>query len=345
MSKLCLKNINKKYDEKEVLDSFNLETKDNEFIVIVGPSGCGKTTLLRIISGLEEITNGQIYINTKNVNDIEPQNREVSMVFQNYALYPTMNVYENIAFPLVISKTKEDIIDKKVHEMSKKLEIENLLDRLPKQLSGGEKQRVAIGRAMIKNPKIYLFDEPLSNLDALIRDKMRTEIKKLHRNTKAVFLYVTHDQNEAMSLGDRIVVMKDGKIQQIDTPTNIYNDPKNLFVAEFIGSPRINVIRKKDLYDCLIKLDNYNSKNIYAIRPEDIKIEKTDNNSLGKIVLREILGKEVRYHVQLKKEKIIVCDIIDDDKNLLNENEYVNCSVKNDKVYIFNKKTEERVNM
>ena len=345
MSKLCLKNINKKYDKKNVLEAFNLETKDNEFIVIVGPSGCGKTTLLRIISGLEESTNGDIFIDKKNVNDVEPQNREVSMVFQNYALYPTMNVYENIAFPLVINKTKEDIIDKKVHEMSRKLEIENLLDRLPKQLSGGEKQRVAIGRAMIKNPKIYLFDEPLSNLDALIRDKMRSELKKLHRNTKAIFLYVTHDQNEAMSLGDRIVVMKDGEIQQIDTPTNIYNDPTNLFVAEFIGSPRINVIRKKDLYDWLIKSDNYNSKNIYAIRPEDIKIEKTDKNSLGKIVLREILGKEVRYHVQLKNEKIIVCDIISNYKNLLNENDYVNCSIKNDKLYIFNKKTEERVNM
>ncbi len=342
MAKLCLKNINKKYDKKIVLESFNLETKDNEFIIIVGPSGSGKTTLLRIISGLEETNNGDIFIDKNNVNNVEPQYREVSMVFQNYALYPTMNVYENIAFPLVINKTKGKIIDKKVHEISKKLEIEDLLDRVPKQLSGGEKQRVAIGRAMIKNPKIYLFDEPLSNLDVLIRDKMRTELKKLHRNTKAVFLYVTHDQNEAMSLGDRIVVMKEGKIQQIDTPENIYNNPKNLFVAEFIGSSRINVVRKKELFDCLINKNNYNSKYIYAIRPEDIKIEKTNDKSLGKIVMREILGKEVRYHVQLKKGKITVCDIINYN-NLLNENDYVKCSLKNDKLYIFNKKSEEKV--
>lgn len=343
MSKIYLENITKKYNEKEVLKSFDFKSNNNEFVVIVGPSGCGKTTLLRLISGLEDLTSGNIIINNKNVNEVEPKYREVSMVFQNYALYPTMNVYENIAFPLTVNKVSKDIINENVLKMAKKLEIEDLLDRLPKNLSGGEKQRVAIGRAMIKNPKIYLFDEPLSNLDALIRDKMRTELKRLHKKTNATFLYVTHDQNEAMSLGDRIIVMRAGKIQQIDTPSNIYKNPKNLFVAEFIGSPKINIIKSKEMYEWLLNDTKYQKNFIYTIRPEDISIVKTDITSSGKIILREILGKEVRYHIQYKKEKIIVCDIITDEKELLNENDYVKCFCKNNKISIFNKLTEERV--
>lgn len=345
MSKICLKDVTKKYNEEEVIKSFNFKSNNNEFVVIVGPSGCGKTTLLRLISGLEDVTSGNIIINNKNVDDIEPKSREVSMVFQNYALYPTMNVYDNIAFPLTVNKIKKEIIDKKVHDMARKLEIENLLDRLPKSLSGGEKQRVAIGRAMIKKPKIYLFDEPLSNLDVLIRDKMRTELKRLHKSSNAIFLYVTHDQNEAMSLGDRIIVMKDGIIQQIDTPSNIYNNPSNLFVAEFIGTPKINIIKNKDMYEWLFNETTFKKNLIYTVRSEDIGIEKTNIDISGKIILREILGKEVRYHVQYKKEKIIVCDIITDEKKLFSEDDNVKCFIKKEKIFIFDKLTEKRVNI
>ena len=221
---------------------FNLEIQDKEFIIFVGPSGCGKSTTLRMIAGLEEISKGEMYIGGRLINDVPPKDRDIAMVFQSYALYPHMTVYKNIAFGLELRKTPKDEIDKRVHEAAKILEIEHLLDRKPKALSGGQRQRVALGRAMVRNPAVFLLDEPLSNLDAKLRTSMRTEIIKLHKKLATTFIYVTHDQTEAMTMGDRIVVMKDGIIQQVDTPQNLYDMPCNMFVAGFIGSPQMNFL-------------------------------------------------------------------------------------------------------
>ena len=270
---------------------FNLEIQDKEFIIFVGPSGCGKSTTLRMIAGLEEISKGEMYIGGRLINDVPPKDRDIAMVFQSYALYPHMTVYKNIAFGLELRKTPKDEIDKRVHEAAKILEIEHLLDRKPKALSGGQRQRVALGRAMVRNPAVFLLDEPLSNLDAKLRTSMRTEIIKLHKKLATTFIYVTHDQTEAMTMGDRIVVMKDGIIQQVDTPQNLYDMPCNMFVAGFIGSPQMNfldgtLIKKGELYGVDLggdviplpkektadgKLDAYVGKKIkMGVRPEDI---------------------------------------------------------------------------
>ena len=237
MAKVSLRNIVKEYpgnDNVQAVKNFNLEIEDKEFIILVGPSGCGKSTTLRMIAGLEEITSGELIIDDKLCNEVEPKDRDIAMVFQNYALYPHMTVYKNIAFGLQLRKMPKDEIDKRVHEAAKILEIEHLLERKPKALSGGQRKRVALGRAMVRNPKVFLLDEPLSNLDAKLRNSMRTEITKLHKKLGTTFIYVTHDQTEAMTMGDRIVVMKDGVIQQTDTPQNLYNYPTNLFVAGFM---------------------------------------------------------------------------------------------------------------
>ena len=236
MSSVTLKNLVKSYDgKKNVIDNINLEIKDKEFIVLVGSSGCGKSTILRLISGLEEITSGEIIIDNKIVNNTHPKDRDIAFVFQSYALYPHMSVYENIAFGLKMRKYPKDEIDKKVREAAESLNLGELLDRKPKQLSGGQRQRVALGRAIVRNPKVFLMDEPLSNLDANLRVQMRSEIKKLHKKLQTTFVYVTHDQTEALTMGDRIVVLDKGQIQQVDTPEVIYNNPKNKFVAGFIG--------------------------------------------------------------------------------------------------------------
>ena len=238
MANLSLRHINKIYDNKvQAVFDFNLEIQDKEFIVLVGPSGCGKSTTLRMIAGLEDITNGELYIDDKLVNDVAPKNREIAMVFQSYALYPFMTVYENMAFGLQIRKTNKDEIDRRVRAAAKALEIEQYLDRKPKALSGGQRQRVALGRAIVRNAKVFLMDEPLSNLDAKLRVQMRSEIIRLHKNIGATTIYVTHDQTEAMTMASRIVIMKDGYIQQIGTPKEIYQNPVNMFVAGFIGSP------------------------------------------------------------------------------------------------------------
>ena len=243
MASLSLKNINKTYPNGFVaVKDFNLEIADKEFIIFVGPSGCGKSTTLRMIAGLEEITGGELWIADKLVNDVEPKDRDIAMVFQNYALYPHMSVYDNMAFGLKLRKTPKDQIDKLVHEAARILGIEQLLDRKPKALSGGQRQRVAMGRAIVRNPKVFLMDEPLSNLDAKLRGQMRIEISKLHQRLEATMVYVTHDQTEAMTLGTRIVVMKDGVIQQVDSPQNLYDKPGNKFVAGFIGAPQMNLI-------------------------------------------------------------------------------------------------------
>ena len=246
MASLSLKNVTKVYPNGFVgVKDFNLEIADKEFIIFVGPSGCGKSTTLRMIAGLEEISSGELKIGDKVVNDVEPKDRDIAMVFQNYALYPHMSVYDNMAFGLKLRKVPKAEIDKLVHEAAKILDIEHLLDRKPKALSGGQRQRVAMGRAIVREPKVFLMDEPLSNLDAKLRVQMRIEISKLHQRLGTTIIYVTHDQTEAMTLGTRIVVLKDGVIQQVDTPQNLYDKPANKFVAGFIGSPQMNLIDAK----------------------------------------------------------------------------------------------------
>lgn len=241
MSSVSLKNVYKKYSGGVVaVSDFNLEVEDKEFIILVGPSGCGKSTTLRMIAGLEEISEGELYIDGRLCNDVPPKERDIAMVFQNYALYPHMTVFENMSFGLKLRKTPKDEIRRRVDEAAKVLEIEHLLDRKPAALSGGQRQRVALGRAIVRNPKVFLLDEPLSNLDAKLRTQMRTELTKLHQRLATTFIYVTHDQVEAMTMGTRIVVMKDGFMQQVSTPQELYDCPVNLFVATFIGSPQMN---------------------------------------------------------------------------------------------------------
>ena len=243
MAELQLKNIYKIYSGGvTAVSDFCLDIDDKEFIVLVGPSGCGKSTTLRMIAGLEEISKGELYIDGKLMNDVAPKDRDIAMVFQNYALYPHMTVFDNMAFGLKLRKTPKDEIKKRVHEAAKILDIEHLLERKPKALSGGQRQRVALGRSIVRSPKVFLMDEPLSNLDAKLRVAMRTEINKLHKKLETTFIYVTHDQTEAMTMGTRIIVMKDGIVQQVDTPANLYNKPCNMFTAGFIGSPQMNFI-------------------------------------------------------------------------------------------------------
>ena len=252
MADLQLKSIYKRFaGNVTAVSDFTLDIADKEFIILVGPSGCGKSTTLRMIAGLEEISDGELYIDGKLVNDVAPKDRDIAMVFQNYALYPHMSVFENMAFGLKLRKTPKAEIKARVEEAAKILDIEHLLDRKPKALSGGQRQRVALGRAIVRNPKVFLMDEPLSNLDAKLRVAMRTEINKLHKKLQTTFIYVTHDQTEAMTMGTRIVVMKDGLIQQVDTPANLYTKPCNMFVAGFIGSPQMNFIDAT-----LVKKDN-----------------------------------------------------------------------------------------
>ena len=246
MAEVILKNVTKVYEGGQVAaKDINIEVKDKEFVVLVGPSGCGKSTTLRMIAGLEEITEGELFIDGKKVNDVSPKDRDIAMVFQNYALYPHMSVYENMAFGLKLRKFDKEEIKERVNEAAMILGLEDYLDRKPKALSGGQRQRVAVGRAIVRKPKVFLFDEPLSNLDAKLRVQMRTEISKLHQSLGATMIYVTHDQTEAMTMGDRIVIMKDGVVNQIDTPLKLYNKPANRFVAGFIGSPAMNFIKGK----------------------------------------------------------------------------------------------------
>ncbi len=250
MASLSLRNVYKRYPGGvTAVSDFNLEIKDKEFIILVGPSGCGKSTTLRMVAGLEEISDGEVYIGDRLVNDVAPKDRDIAMVFQNYALYPHMTVFDNMAFGLKLRKTPKDEIKRRVEEAARILDIEHLLERKPKALSGGQRQRVALGRAIVREPKVFLLDEPLSNLDAKLRAQMRTEISKLHQRLGTTFIYVTHDQTEAMTMGTRIVVMKSGLVQQVDTPQNLYLYPCNLFVAGFIGSPQMNFIESKLIKD------------------------------------------------------------------------------------------------
>ena len=320
MASISLNHIKKVYPgDIEVISDLNLQIKDKEFVVLVGPSGCGKSTTLRMIAGLEEISDGEMYIGDRKVNDVAPKDRDIAMVFQNYALYPHMTVYKNMAFALKLRKTPKDEIDRKVHEAAKVLDIEHLLNRKPKQLSGGQRQRVALGRAMVRDPAVFLLDEPLSNLDAKLRTQMRTEIIKLHQKLDTTFVYVTHDQTEAMTMGDRIVVMKGGEIQQADTPQTLYDHPCNLFVAGFIGSPQMNFMdaelgRDADGYKLTFAdqslhfagsdaLSEYVGKTVvFGIRPENLHTsgEKFTQNAAHTLTMHvdiaELMGAEIYAH-------------------------------------------------
>ena len=290
MSSVVLKNLVKSYDgKKNIIDNINLEIKDKEFIVLVGSSGCGKSTILRLISGLEEVTSGEILIDDKVVNNTHPKDRDIAFVFQSYALYPHMSVYENIAFGLKMRKYPKNKIDVKVREVAKALNLEDLLERKPRQLSGGQRQRVALGRAIVRNPKVFLMDEPLSNLDANLRVQMRSEIKRLHQKLKTTFIYVTHDQTEALTMGDRIVVLDKGKIQQADTPEEIYNNPKNKFVAGFIGQMNfINVNVNNGVFKIEDK-EFRTGKNISGVCTVAIRAEKMTNGSVDIWVKPDII--------------------------------------------------------
>ena len=327
MAKVELKGISKVYDENvRAVDNANIVVEDKEFVVLVGPSGCGKSTTLRMIAGLEDITEGELYIDGELMNDVPPKDRNIAMVFQNYALYPHMSVYENMAFGLRIKKVEKSEIDRRVHEAAKTLDIEKFLERKPKALSGGQRQRVAVGRAIVRNPKVFLFDEPLSNLDAKLRVQMRAELSDLHLRLNATMIYVTHDQVEAMTMANKIVVMKDGKIQQIGSPLFLYNHPVNKFVAGFIGSPPMNFLIVKVLdeggkivleegsfkvmpiaeHSAFLK--KYVGKEVYfGIRPEDLNYSEKpgENNIHVKITVVEPLGADIHLWLVTSTQPLI----------------------------------------
>ena len=333
MASISLKNVYKIFDDgTTAVNDFSLEINDREFIILVGPSGCGKSTTLRMIAGLEDITKGELKIGDRIVNDVAPKDRDIAMVFQSYALYPHMTVYKNMAFGLELRKVPKDEIDKRVREAAKVLDIEHLLKRKPRALSGGQRQRVALGRAMVRSPSVFLLDEPLSNLDAKLRTTMRTEIKKLHQKLETTFIYVTHDQTEAMTMGDRIVVMKDGIIQQVDTPQNLYRHPYNMFVAGFIGSPQMNFldatvsVRDNGVFLVLANdelnvtdafsgndaVASYNEKTVkVGIRPEDVTVDgaflsaNTDKVITAKLEVSEMTGSQSFLYLDYAGQKLV----------------------------------------
>ena len=365
MASLSLKNVCKVYPNGfEAVKDFNLEVEDQEFIIFVGPSGCGKSTTLRMIAGLEEISSGEFYIDGKLMNDVEPKDRDIAMVFQNYALYPHMTVFDNMAFGLKLRKVPKDEIKKKVEEAAKILDLEKLLDRKPKALSGGQRQRVAMGRAIVRNPKVFLMDEPLSNLDAKLRVQMRSEIASLHNRLKATIIYVTHDQTEAMTLGTRIVVLKDGVIMQVDSPQKLYNEPNNLFVAGFIGSPQMNFIdavckvegervtlnfektsvvlppaKAKKLID-----GGYNGKTVVmGIRPEDIGDSQIEIEAHKDAVFEtdvtgyELLGSEVLLYFNVAGTAMTAKV---DSRTTARMGDHITLAIDPEKIHCFDKETE-----
>ena len=366
MSSLSLDKITKVYPNGfEAVKEFNLEIADKEFIIFVGPSGCGKTTTLRMIAGLEDISSGVLKIDDKIMNDVEPKDRDIAMVFQNYALYPHMTVYDNMAFGLKLRKVPKDEIDKRVREAAKILDLDRLLDRKPKALSGGQRQRVAMGRAIVRSPKVFLMDEPLSNLDAKLRVQMRTEIAKLHQRLGTTFIYVTHDQTEAMTLGTRIVVMKDGVIQQVDSPQNLYDKPYNLFVAGFMGSPQMNfldaVVSVEGSDVCLtvagkpIKLPadkakalidgGYNGKTVtMGIRPEHINDAALNGATEAtydcKVEVYELLGAEVFLYFELDGTPVTARV---DPKTAARPGDIVTFAIDVSRIHVFDKDTELKI--
>ena len=318
MANIKFSKVHKSFGTNKIISDFNLEGNEDEFLVLVGPSGCGKSTLLRMIAGLEKIDEGEIYINDQLINTLHPSKRQTAMVFQSYALYPHMNVYENMSFGLKIEKKSKEEIETKVMHAAKILKIEELLERKPKQLSGGQRQRVAIGRAITRNPKIFLFDEPLSNLDAALRAEMRVEISKLHKQIKTNMIYVTHDQVEAMTLADRIVILNHGNIEQVGNPDEIYNDPANVFVAQFIGTPKMNILKinSEDVITnnqinflgnkVFIEGINFSKKNYYfGIRPEHFSVSDENEYKFEPTIdLIENLGNEKIAYIKTNQYEI-----------------------------------------
>jgi len=368
MASVKLKGIYKRYPGGvTAVNDFNLDIEDREFIILVGPSGCGKTTTLRMVAGLEEISEGELYIGDKLVNDVAPKDRDIAMVFQNYALYPHMSVFDNMAFGLKLRKMPKDEIKRRVLEAAKILDIEHLLERRPKALSGGQRQRVALGRAIVRDPKVFLMDEPLSNLDAKLRVQMRTEISKLHQRLQTTFIYVTHDQTEALTMGTRIVVMKDGYIQQVDTPTNLYERPVNMFVAGFIGSPQMNFVnarvekRGEEIHLLFgkedIKLPEGKAKKlegseyvgrevVIGIRPEDIHDEAiylesmADSVVSAKVEVVEMLGSETLLYT-------VVGDVDFtarvNPRTKARAGDVIKLALDTNKIHIFDKETEKTI--
>ena len=368
MAEVILKNICKSYDNGfNAVKNVNIDIEDKEFVVLVGPSGCGKSTTLRMIAGLEDISDGELYIGDKLVNDIDPKDRDIAMVFQNYALYPHLSVYDNMAFALKLRKMPKDEIDKKVKEAAKILDLGHLLDRKPKALSGGQRQRVALGRAIVRNPKVFLMDEPLSNLDAKLRNQMRAELIKLRQRIDTTFIYVTHDQTEAMTLGDRIVIMKDGIVQQVGTPQEVFDHPANIFVAGFIGMPQMNmfdaklveqsgkysvelggvsIILSEEKQAALAK-NNVKSQEItLGIRPEHITLAEAGKDAItGKVDVSEMMGSAIHLHVNAcGRDTIIIVQTMDltggEDLSIGSE---ISFAFGGNAVHVFNKETGENL--
>ena len=367
MAEVRLKKVEKQYPNGfKAVHGIDLDIKDGEFMVFVGPSGCAKSTTLRMIAGLEEITGGEVYIGDRLVNDVPPKDRGISMVFQNYALYPHMTVYENMSFGLKLKKTPKEEIDRRVREAAEKLEITELLDRKPKEMSGGQRQRVALGRAIVRNPDVFLFDEPLSNLDAKLRVSMRLRIIQLHKELKTTMIYVTHDQVEAMTMGDRITVMRSGRIMQVDTPLNLYHYPANKFVAGFIGSPTMNLIDGElkeengkiyfSLDGTLIeilgkkanKLKSHIGKKVtFGIRPESITVaEKEDSVSKkGKVSVVEQMGNEEYIYFSLGNYQLTCRMNVEGIDDLSNQKVEKIFRFDTTKAHIFDIETEENISL
>ena len=367
MAEVRLKKVEKQYPNGfKAVHGIDLDIKDGEFMVFVGPSGCAKSTTLRMIAGLEDITGGEVYIGDRLVNDVPPKDRGISMVFQNYALYPHMTVYENMSFGLKLKKTPKDEIDRRVREAAEKLEITELLDRKPKEMSGGQRQRVALGRAIVRNPDVFLFDEPLSNLDAKLRVSMRLRITQLHKELKTTMIYVTHDQVEAMTMGDRITVMRSGRIMQVDTPLNLYHYPANKFVAGFIGSPTMNLIDGElkeengkiyfSLDGTLIeilgekanKLKSHIGKKVtFGIRPESITVaEKEDSVSKkGKVSVVEQMGNEEYIYFSLGNYQLTCRMNVERIDDLSNQKVEKIFRFDTTKAHIFDIETEENISL
>ena len=367
MASVTLKNVYKIYaGGVTAVTDFCLDIEDKEFIILVGPSGCGKSTTLRMIAGLEEISKGELYIGDQLANDVAPKDRDIAMVFQNYALYPHMTVYDNMAFGLKLRKTPKDEIKRRVEEAARILDISHLLDRKPKALSGGQRQRVALGRAIVRDPKVFLLDEPLSNLDAKLRAQMRTEIAKLHKRLGTTFIYVTHDQTEAMTMGDRIVVMKDGFIQQVDTPQNLYDLPVNEFVAGFMGSPQMNFVDAtlvKDGADYALtfgstkikipakkanaEIANYVGKEVvFGIRPEDVHDEPDflakakDTKATADVEVTELMGAETYLYLNCEGNALTARV---EPTSVAKSGDKITIAFDMNKMHLFDKETEKTI--
>ncbi|NLJ74549.1 MAG: sn-glycerol-3-phosphate ABC transporter ATP-binding protein UgpC [Firmicutes bacterium] len=370
MARVLLENVTKRFGSVLAVDQVNLEIRDKEFLVLVGPSGCGKSTTLRMVAGLEEITEGSIFIDEVLVNDVPPKDRDIAMVFQNYALYPHMDVYNNMAFGLKLRKLPKNEIDRRVKDAARLLGIENLLERKPKALSGGQRQRVAVGRAIVREPKVFLMDEPLSNLDAKLRVQMRAELIKLHHRLQTTVIYVTHDQTEAMTMGDRIVVMKDGIIHQVGAPLEIYNKPVDVFVAGFIGSPAMNFLdvwlnkdedglwletkgntaRLRLPEETAARMKNINSyigkEVVFGIRPENMEeydsvLSDADSTIQCMVEVREPMGAEIYLYLLLPDETTFVARV--DSSSKVRAGEAVQITLDMNKCYLFDKETEKAI--